>query len=325
MKKKIVWLLVALIVVGGSLGFYLYYRHYQQLVANNEAGICAETGTILSKQELRARVAENLLWQMLQETDADKNQLINRSIAVVNRNIGKDEIIAMIENSSGKQFIHDITNDPGTVLFTYGDTDIKAIDFFATLLFGSYRNRIKHYPILTNKMAKVRTMFDGDFSLVSYNNRYAYRWYTESHDGGYGRMSIISGDSIFLNNDDFSNKYDDFSVSGNEVNYIVNYNNKPIPISRTRVNKSIPDDHAYGRFFYQYYSNGLAIGYDNLYLRIGDEEERKEKIREEKDKDINRISKQYPYLIFLAVSNCGDILEYYTESPASGYLVVDHF
>jgi len=334
MKKKIIWSIAVLIIFCSLFGFYRYYR----LIANNEAGICAETGTRLSEQELRSRVIENFLWQMLKKTDADKNDLINHNIAVVNRHIGKDEIISMIENSSGKQFIQDIINNPETVLFTYSDVRQYSPGFLAALLSPRYGEENKHNPMLINKIAKARTMFNGDFSIVTYNARHADPWFQENNKYG-GIISITPGNAIFLNNDSFRNRFRNFSISKNKVSYItenkynkIGYNENTYTAVRNNI--IMPYDHAYGRFFYQYYSNSFGINYNDLYSSISnekeyinDEEERKKKILEAKDESIRHLinESQPQSLYFFAVSNCGDIFEYYTESPASGYLVMDRF
>jgi len=329
MKKKIILSIVILITSCGSLGFYNYYHQ----IKNNEAGICTETGTRLSEQELRSRVIENLLWQMLKETDADKNSLINRSIAVVNRHISKEEIIAAIENSSGKQFIQDIINNPETVLFQYSDVYLHpppdSTNWLIVLFFSineKYKDQIKRYPVLIDKVAKAKTIFNGNFSIVTYDKDYEKPWFQEKHEYG-GGISVISGNTIFLDNDGFRNKFRNFSISGDKVNYIVE--NKYDKKGYSEITKTMVDNvynHACGQFFYQYHPDYFDINYNNdLYSninnkKIDDEKERNNKIQKAKNERIRLINESYSRSPrFFAVSNCGDILEYYIESMASGY------
>ena len=323
MKHKIIWsiVLIDLIIAYASARFY---NVYQQRIAANEARICAETGTQLPEQELRIRVIENFLWQMLKETFGGNYLLRRRNIAVVKRHISKDEIISLIENSSARQFLHDIENNQETVIFTRMDLDKNSLGFFADF-FASDEYKIRKQQALINKMTKAKDMFSGPFSLIAYDN--SYERVEDGHE--YRQMSVTSSDTLFLNNGGFRKNYDNFSISGSNVNYSSICNKIPTKImtyKRANVSSVEPYDHAYGRFFYQYISyHPIGIGYNGLYSHISNKEERKKKIRARKDESIYLINRSYSLPKFLVVSNCGDILEYYRESGGSGYEIVNRF
>jgi len=323
----------ALILAAASYLFYFYHNEYKQRAADNEAGICIETGTVLQGPDLRARVIENFLWQMLKEPYADKYALVNKNIAVINRHVVKDEIIAMIENSSGRQFLRDIENNREAVIFRYDDIyrHMLSLGFFAQL-FVSDEVKIRRAPSLIKKMELARPLFNGDFSIVVYGSRY-----DKCQDGSYFcKILIISGDTVFPNNDGFMVKYGNLSASGNEISYGFIHNNEYRKITKKRANSYMGlSDNAYGRYYFQYISNDFAVGYDDLCSYesrnatpcgfINSDAERQKKIQEIKDEHTYSINNSRANIKFLAASNCGNVLEYLTESGGSGYITANYF
>jgi hypothetical protein len=252
---------------------------------------------------MRARVAENLLWKLLKQTDADKYRLRSCNIAVVKRHISKDEVISLIENSSAREFLHNMENDQETVVFTGTDLDKNTLGFFAGL-FASTEYRIRNYQPLAKKVSK--DLFDGDFSIVIYDSQYAIAK-DESHYRC--KMSVISGDTISLNNDGFRKKCTDCFILRDEINCC--------KMTRKRMDSCLgPYYHEYGRFFYQHRYYHSEYSYDDLFsykresrIFIENEDDRKKKIREKKDELIHWINDD-SLINFLAISNCGEILEY---------------
>ena len=194
-KRKLVWSISALILLILTINIY---QNYQQQVTANKNGICSETGTRLSEKELRAKVLENFLWQLLKSRDGVEFLLRNNSIAVVRRNIDKDQVISLIENSSGINFLNDIENDKNAVVFTRMDISgmMKSLGFFKYML-ASDEYRMRRQEVLIRKVEKIskEDVFHGNFSIVIYEEDYD----RESQDCGEQRkrISIIPGDTVF--------------------------------------------------------------------------------------------------------------------------------
>ena len=315
-KRKLIWsitILIMLIFMGFSI------KIYQN---SNEKGICSETGTRLSEKELRARVLENFLWKLLKVHRGDRYLLWDSSIAVVSRNIDKDEIISLIKNSSGRTFLNDIKNEKDTVVFNGMDISgmMESLGFFK-YMFASDEYKIRHQEALVRKVERVsKELFHGDFSIVIDNDRYS----RESQDCGEQMkgISIIPGDMVFLNTEAFRKKYEDFSASWGIASYSGVAIKKRFWFELAGKSKVRSIFNEYGNFFYQYKMYSAGVKYDNSIVDcrlVEDEIKRQEKIREKKDMHINLINDYEDKLPrFLAVSDCGSILEYYRESAGSG-------
>ena len=229
----------------------------------------------------------------------------------------------MIENSSGRNFLNDIKNNNDMVVFNSGDilNTSKSFGGFE-YMFVSDEDKFRRQEALVRKVEKVsKGLFHGDFSIVIYGNGYS----RESQDCGeqMSGISIIPGDTMFLNTDAFRKKHEDFSVSWGTASYTKSLRaaiKKRLWFKLAGKSKVQSIFYEYGNFFYQYKEYSAGVKYDKSVVQCGLAEEKiQEKIREKKDMDIHIINDyRDKYPIFLAVSNCCSIMEYYRESPTSG-------
>lgn len=265
MKNKKIALGMVFVVFFAGIAIFAncYYRGKA-----NKAGICSQTGTKLSEQELRARVMENYLGFIFDQPQADGESIFRRyTIAVIQRNITRDEVISMIEHSTGKDFLISIGRDENTTRF-FSKKDI-------------------------GKLSK--KLFYGDFSVIMYDNSYNVWQKSE----GFG-TSILSGDTLRINNDGFKNKHGDIRIFANSIHlnprkgYNPDENLGRYHLILKRVHSFFDIGlfcHDYGNFFFSYDTYGMLNNYDHVYSYSKDDNTRKLKSREWKNRDINFIKK----------------------------------